>query len=507
MIKIILSIVVCLSCFNVYAIPSFPGAEGFGADTIGGREGAILKVTNLNDSGAGSFRAAVTASGARIVIFEVSGIIHLESSLAINNPYLTIAGESSPGGICVSDWGVSLSTYEVIIRHMRFRVGIGGLVYDVDGSDEIIYYDQPQYNFPPTGPGGTCLGGVTTEALGYPCVISGGADPETLRSFIINGDYWANPAYDIILDHCSFTWGVDETLAITGGVTDLTVQWCIVAEPLNRSGHPEGQHGNGLYFDGKYTYPSEGSIHHNYIAHCYDRPPWIYSPETTGGTMTADFVNNVVYNWYGGTSPRSGGIAKTNFVHNYCKQGDSSNSYSYEVSHNYLVTPIIEQIYVLGNIGSTRLLQTDPEWNVGKEWRDELLDDDYQSATPWTVPAVGTSTMSLSYANETLEDVGATKPFRDDVDARLVADFAPGTGDIVYSITIPDDYPTYPTPSYPTDTDNDGMADSWETENGLNVGSNDSAGYDSGTGYTNIEDYLHTLAATVIGVVINGDFQ
>lgn len=440
-------------CQSAAAIPAFPGAEGFGANSIGGRGGAVLKVTTLADSGAGSFRAAVTAPGPRIVVFEVSGIINLESSLNVTTPYLTIAGETSPGGILVTGYQTTLRTHDVIVRHMRFRVGSHR--------------------------------------------ISDGADPEKLDSFDIWGRYWGgNDAYNIIVDHCSMSWGVDETMTVTGGVTDTTVQWSIISEGLSRAGHPKGEHSKGLLVSGKYEYPNSVSLHHNYIAHNNDRSPLVSSPSSPRVEMLVDATNNVSYNWKGGLAPKSTGSAKVNWVYNYAKQGANSNSYSFEITMNPptedpTVTPLI---YVFGNIGSTRFDQSDPHWNVGVSWRNELADEVWRQLVPWPVPAVTTSVMSAEVAECIVSAAGATAPVRDSVDARVAADFVNGTGAIIDDITFPDDFPTFASPASPTDADADGMADVWETSSGLNTSSNDSAGDLDGDGYTNIEEYLHFLS-------------
>jgi len=460
---------------------AFPGAEGMGAYSKGGRGGAVVKVTNLNDDGPGSFREAVTTSprhyandtsyhyetleeylarletvGPRIVVFEVSGIINLESEIVITIPNLTIAGQTSPGGILVTGYQTTVKSHDVIMQHMRFRVGAHR--------------------------------------------VADGADPEMLDAFDIWGAGWGEDidAYDIIIDHCSFSWGVDETFTISGGVRNTTVQWCIVSEGLSHAGHPKGEHSKGLLVSGKYNdIPRPGSVtlYRNYFPHNHDRCPLIFAPPDTAATVVADVVNNVSYNWYGGLSPRSEGIANVNWVHNYAKQGSESNNYSYEVTHRNQDTPAFPQLYVEGNIGSTRLNQSDPHWNVGYYWRDSLLTEDYRTMQPWETIAVPTTEMSYDFALETLDKVGATKPFRDSVDMRVIADFAATTGDIIDTIVYPDDFPVFQQLAPPTDNDNDGMADNWEIGQGLNTSIDDSFGDINGNGYTNIEEYLFFLSA------------
>lgn len=444
-----LVLILQISIPPAHAIPAFPGAEGFGAETIGGRGGTVYKVTNLNDSGPGSLREAVTASGPRIVVFDVSGIIDLDSTLYLSNPYITIAGETSPGGILVTGRALSVNTHEVIIRHMRFRAGSHDM-----------------------------------------------ADPERHDTIEVLGSYWAtNAAYNIIFDHCSISWGVDETMSVTGGVENMTIQWSIISEGLSNAGHPKGNHSKGLLISGKYGPPNSVSVHHNYIAHNDDRSPLIYSSDANDTTV--DVRNNVVYNWNGGLAPLSGGSAKVNWVQNYARTGPNSNSYSREITHTASGSAARPSLFVQGNIGATRMSQSEPDWNVGNHWMDQDLSTAWQAGAPWAVPAVATQTMTEVYALEVLETVGASKPVRDSVDSRVISNFANGDGAIIANVSYPADFPVFANVAAPADSDNDGMPDSWESENGLNNSSNDSADDADGDGYTNIEEYLHFMAGAV----------
>lgn len=457
-------------------IPAFPGAEGFGANTPGGRGGEIVKVTNLNDSGPGSLRAAVTApprhyfsnpeqyqyeseeayiqrldaSGGRIVVFDVSGIINLESTLIISYPFMTIAGETSPGGILVTGHQTTLNAHDIIMRFMRFRVGSHR--------------------------------------------IADGADPEKLDSMSILGSHWAtNDAYNIIVDHSSFSWGVDETLTLTGGVLNTTVQWSIVSEGLSHAGHPKGEHSKGLMVSGKYVNPSSISLLRNYIAHNTSRNPLMASPMDVDTRV--DGRNNISYDWNGGSSPSIEGSAKVNWVHNYAKAGLRSHAYSYEIRVGD-ETSGEPQLFVLGNIGSSRDSQEDDQWNVGVSWRDELAEEEnLRTMTPWDIPVTTTYEMSADVAECILSAVGATAPIRDSVDARVVNDFINGTGEIIDDVRFPQDFPVFENKPIPTDSDNDGMSDSWESSHGMTIGENDSADDNDSDGYTNIEEYLHELAA------------
>ena len=154
-------------------------------------------------------------------------------------------------------------------------------------------------------------------------------------------------------------------------------------------GIPRENTGKGLFISGKYIYPNSVTVSHNYIAHNTARNPLIESPADVD--VIVDAVNNVIYNWFGGLSPGSQGSSKVNWVHNYAKQGSESNSYSYEVTHVPEPDSAKPQLYVFGNIGSTRLNQSDPQWNVGVWWKNEPLDEAWKQPTAWPVPPVTTT--------------------------------------------------------------------------------------------------------------------
>ena len=240
--------------------PAFPGAEGFGKYAIGGRGGRVIAVTNLNDDGPGSFRAACDAEGPRTVVFRVSGTIPLKRYLKIYNPYITIAGQTAPGdGICIRNYAVEFRTDHVIIRYIRFRPGDGAGV-EMDG-----------------------FGGQGNQA---------------------------------IIDHCSVSWSIDETLSINKA-RNFTVQWCMATESLYNSIHKKGHHGYGGLWGGP-----GGSWHHNILAHHSSRNPRASGNKESG---LMDCRNNVIYNW-GFQSAYGGELWPRNWISNYYKPGPATES-------------------------------------------------------------------------------------------------------------------------------------------------------------------------------------
>lgn len=418
-------------------IPAFPGAQGFGSTTPGGRGGRVLEVTNLNADGPGSFRAACEVPEPRIVVFRSAGTIKLDGDIKIKNPYITIAGQTAPGdGICIRGAAIRIKTHDVIIRGLRIRVG-----------------DDPN------GPGPGNRDGI------------GIANPQ-------------DPPYNIIIDHCSISWAIDENIATYKEVRDITFQWCIISEALRNSLHPSGTHSMAMLLD-KYSAQSI-SIHHNLFAHNRSRQPKIQEGSET------EIINNVFYNWEARATIVGEG-ANTNIIKNYYKKGpnttDDMNRSHYIWKGIYLKREESGmKVYVEGNIGPGRLTDSEDEWAVvaGSE--------QFRSLAP-PVLSTGVVTYSASTAYElVLKNAGAIKPHRDPVDERVVQAVRDGTGSLIDSQEQVGGWPMLAPGTPQPDIDHDGMPDEWEIARGLNPKDPADGNADrDGDGYTNVEEYLNGL--------------
>ncbi len=423
----------CATCWAQDPLPAFPGAEGFGAMTPGGRGGQVIEVTNLNDAGEGSLRAAIETSGPRIIVFRVGGIIELETDIKVSYPFVTIAGQTAPGGgICLKNATLRLCCNDVIVRYIRARIGDG-------------------------------------EA---------GATPGNRDALKIEGERPRN----VIVDHCSLSWSVDECLSTWYSPQDITIQWCIIGEPLWHSIHPKGAHGMGMLIGDR---SSRFSIHHNLLAHTPWRNPLIQG--RGDGTCEVDFRNNVIYN-YGKYCTVARGRIRLNYVGNYLKPGANTEVEQEMHLDKNADTGAAPEVYLAGN--SAASITAADDWAMVLDMA-QLGEDALRQTDPWDFAAVATQTAEEAY-EAVLAGAGAALPTRDAVDERIVADVRAGTGTAIDSQSEVGGWPAYPAGEAPDDGDHDGMPDAWETEHGLDpADAADGAADADGDGYTNIEEYLN----------------
>lgn len=445
---------------NAQAI-AFPGAEGFGKYTTGGRGGKVYVVTNLNDNGPGSLREAVEAKHPRIVVFAISGTIHLESPLRLNQD-LTIAGQTAPGdGICIADYPVGLAGDNIIVRYMRFRLG-----------DR----HQNKGKVPGSGHDDT-FGGVRRK--------------------------------NIIIDHCSLSWSTDEVMSVYDG-DSTTLQWNLISEPLNYSYHFEPgdtdfeNHGYGGIWGGRNL-----TAHHNLFAHCVSRNPRFNGRRTGLDVERVDYVNNVLYNWGSNTVyGAEGGLY--NIVNNYYKYGPNTG----KNVMSRIVNPSFDKkkpqlgfgsFYVAGNYV---FRDKDVTRNnvLGVHFDKQATEEQKESSLQKKV--IGELSMAVESAETAYECVlhcvGASFPRRDSVDERIISEVKKGKGKIIdvqggyphgtdYEISKSAWPELKPAPA-PKDSDMDGMPDDWETKNGLNPNDPaDASQFKLSREYTNIEVYINSL--------------
>ena len=487
--KLLFVIIALLSTMSVSAtedkMPAFPGAEGFGMYTTGGRGGKVYHVTTLDDgTQEGTFRWACNQKGARTIVFDVSGTIFLKSELKIKNGDVTIAGQTAPGdGICIADYPFVIGCKNIIIRYMRFRLG----------NREVAHHE------------GDGLGGMDSE--------------------------------NVIIDHCSVSWSVDECLSVYGS-KNLTVQWCIASQSLNNAGHSKGAHGYGGNWGG-----SGASYHHNLIAHHISRTPRLGPRPSTQTDERMDMRNNVVYNWidngcYGGEG------MNVNIVNNYYKPGPDTKTgakgmriaspgiRTTSYTHHDTDTPnqwdkmwhVWGKYYVSGNVNTKYSQVTDDNWTYGiyNQIDNSKVDNTFTDVTRDTmrlsVP-IAYETVTTHTAQQAFEQVLAcagASLHRDALDNIIVADAL--NGETTYTgkgcsrgiINSQDDlkpegagddwsaWPELKSETAPADTDGDGMPDEWETAHDLNPndasdGNNTLETDGSTEQYTALEVYLAEL--------------
>lgn len=459
-------------------IPAFPGAEGGGKYSFGGRSGKVIVVNNLNDSGPGSFRDACEQGGARIVVFNVAGIIHLTTPVIIRAPYITIAGQTAPGdGICIAGETVWCNTHDVVVRFMRFRRGETWV-------------------------------GRRDDSFG------------------------GNPIGNIMIDHVSASWGLDENISFYRHMFDpgdgtkelklptvnVTIQNSISSQALDTYNHAFGSTLGG----------ENCTFMRNLWANNAGRNP------SVGWNGVFNFINNVLYNWVHRTADGGDYTALFNFINNYYKPGPLTPKDS-PVGHRILKPEsgrsklgyfVFGRVYADGNIVEGYPAVNADNWAGGIQVQEQPDTKGYTENMKWNEPFPIQNPFPIMSAQEAynfvLDNAGATLPKRDIVDQRMIEQVR--TGKVYYNTDVkPEDfyqfehrrlkadsykegiitdisqvggYPEYKGTPY-KDSDGDGMPDAWELKYGLNPNDPSDAVKDmNGDGYTNIEKYINGIDPT-----------
>ncbi len=439
---------------------AFPGAEGGGRYTTGGRGGKVLFVDNLNDKGNGSLRKAIETEGPRTIVFRVSGNIELAKPIYIKNGDVTIAGQSAPGdGICLVNYGIVVESDNVIIRFIRVRPG--------DKSGEEL----------------DAISGIRNK--------------------------------DIIIDHCSFSWGTDEAASFYEN-TNFTLQWCIASESLNQSVHAKGNHGYGGIWGG-----NNATFHHNLITDHTSRNPRFHGSRYNNNPdlEQVDFRNNVIYNW-GHNSAYGGEEGNYNMVNNYYKPGPATSKNVrnrildltqtfFDPRHNK-DTLRAGKFFIEGNVVEGYPEVTGDNWEKGVQGKGVDKAAKASSKLNRPIPYSEVTTESAVEAFKSVLKLAGASLSRDAVDSRIAeeartgkerygASFAGGKKGIIDS---PEDVGGWPLlkQGFPAvDSDQDGMPDKWEAIHQLNP--NDPADavlHSLDKEYTNIEVYLNSLVKHII---------
>jgi hypothetical protein len=474
---------------DINATPvAFPGAEGFGRYTAGGRGGRVYHITTLMDGmQQGTLRYALSQRGPRTIVFDVAGTMFLDAPLRITNGDVTLAGQTAPGeGICIARYPVTINADNVIVRYLRFRVG----------NEE-------------------------------------GGEPDGLGSI---------DCKNVIIDHCSISWSVDECCAVYGG-ENLTVQWCIASESLRTAGHAKGKHGYGAIWGG-----AKASFHHNLLAHHESRTPRLGPRPSTQEREYMDMRNNVFYNWAGAGCYGGEGM-QVNIINNYYKPGPATPKDS-PVRYRIAGIGVRTTQYCTGKDGRPNVWK--PMEHVwGKFYVDGNVVEGYPEVTKdnWTkgiYAQINNAACDNTFTEEVRKEMRLSKPLdaafitthtaqqaytlvldqagcsrqRDIIDKRIIEETRKGTATYIGSLTegaktqlglidLPSDvkpkdavsaWPALSdggvTPDMIRDTDGDGMPDTWEKAHGLNP-KDDSDGITttlSQEGYTNLETYMNGLA-------------
>ncbi|MFD0676319.1 MULTISPECIES: pectinesterase family protein [unclassified Paenibacillus] len=437
-------------------VPAFPGAEGAGMYTKGGRGAEVYVVDNLNDYDTtkgeavipGTIRDAIS-SGNRTIIFKTSGTINLKRGLDITNSNITIAGQTAPGdGIAISGYMVKFGNNDtgkdIIVRYIRFRNGI--------------------------------------EVLSDTADISGN---------------------NVIIDHCSFSWSTDETFSVKNR-KNFTVQWSIISDSLNQSIHDKGAHGYGGIWGG-----TNATYHHNLIVNHNSRNPRFDRQTDFDNFPTKiDYRNNVIYNWGGNSAYGGEQAVGINMINNYYKPGPST----FDGVKSRIINPSDiggggGAFYIDGNFMEGAADVTADNWVKNSSGGFKAISPDgtfIRKLKPMIIPdaldpiggPVNTDTATVAY-EKVLQSAGASLPKRDSLDQKIMNDVKLGKGRLINTIASDGGLPELNSAVAPNDSDGDGIPDSWEIAHGLNPNLKTDGALISSNGYTNLENYINSLVVAV----------
>lgn len=483
------------------SVKAFPSAEGYGAaECVHGRGGIYYPVTNLNDSGVGSYRYGMeTASGPRIVVPRIGGTVNLNSNVNVNNPYVYFAGQAAPGGgLLLKNYQTVIRTHNIAMRYLRSRCGLAAVT------------------IPP--------GRDTNNFLVY---AGSGAK------------------YNIILDHCDSSWATDQNGPdVYAWAYNITIQWCAIGEGLV-TGHSTGvPHNKGCILGSEPwmnggTYPADAaqvltlSFHHNYMHSLGDRCPLVSIYPRNGGypmtapVLRADIRNNLIYNWggnnatklqrqfynesdYNGWTAGAGGnpAVEVNLIGNHYLNGPNT-------AGNQTIAWVMPEVKVFAanNIGpvepgvprdgfSAFISRSNNRWIGDTISPASSLYGTYDpvaggnvASSEYTCPSIETVDATLVKALLTANlgsGAGCVLPSRDAVLNRWIAELNAGTGSTTINHS---DYPTLAAGTAPTDTDGDGIPDAWAS---ANLPGGATANDTAPNGYTYIENYLNELAGDIV---------
>lgn len=410
MIKKIVFFCLFISQFSFSQLPAFPGAEGWGRFAQGGRGGKLIEVTNLNDEGPGSFRAAVMDTAHRMVTFKVSGTISLKSPLEIVSPYLTIAGQTAPGdGICLKNYPLHIvNTHDIVVRGLRIRPGTesGMIGSEIDGVE-------------------------------------------------------VRESSNVIFDHCSVSWSCDEGVNNWHKSSFVTFQWCLISEPLNKSVHEKGAHGFGATIGGY-----KSTFHHNIIANATARNPSI-GGNNLNPTVMLDVRNCLFSNW----KQRScdGKPLSVNIVNNYFKPGPAtlpevkSRIVRVDNSEKYGFSSLW---YVDGNYIEGNSEVSADNWKGGVDFGEGTSEIRNRMKHPTELAPVTTQSAVEAYTL-VLKNAGAITPARDSQDSRVIAQIVSGkysksTDGVIDKVEQAGGWPELKSIAPSKDENKDGIPDGWK---------------------------------------------